>query len=230
MGLQLPRVQWLFLDPSILLNEGETDREARRQIEAALGRRGRPVRQEQVERAWMQAIAAQRPIQPLLGAVQILAPDPAIAAVVVDEVLRNTRNKDMLFTGVQLALNGLQKQYKLGVIGAYRMAPGARARLERFHLHFPVVALSDEQGLSHKLDMSGKTDPALFTWALRKAGCPPGAAAYATDRVDLGVAPANLAGMTTIWVRQTNYKIRYPRNAAETPDFQVNTLSELVSG
>jgi FMN phosphatase YigB (HAD superfamily) len=227
MHAKLHDLQWLFLDPSVLLNENDTDREARRLVAASLARRGRPVDMEQVERAWMQAIASQRPIQPLAGAVQLLAPDPATAAAVLDEVARSCRNLDMLFSGVQLALNSLAKQVKVGIIGPYRL-PGTRARLERFHLSFPVVALSDELNLSHKLDMSGRPDPALFIWALRKAGCPASQAAYAGDRVDLGLAPAKAAGLTTIWVRVTNYKLRYPRSTAETPDLTANTIGELL--
>jgi beta-phosphoglucomutase-like phosphatase (HAD superfamily) len=160
--------------------------------------------------------------------VQLLAPDPGTAAAVLDEVTRACRNLDSLFTGVQLALNSLTRQVKVGVVAPYRL-PGTRARLERFHLTgFPLVALSDELNLSHKVDASGRPDPALFVWALRKAGCPAGQAAFASDRVDLGLAPAKLAGLTTIWVRVTNYKLRYPRNTAETPDLTVNTIGELV--
>lgn len=175
----------------------------------------------------MQAIAATRPVHPLRGAIQLLAPDPSTAAAIVDEVIRSTRNVDSLFTGVQLALHALGSQVKLGVIGPYRL-PGTRARLERYHLHFPVVALSDEQKLSHQVDAAGKTDPALFVWALRKAGCPASQAAFASDRVDLGLAPAKAAGMMTIWLRQTNHKLRYPRHVLEAPDITLNSLSELA--
>lgn len=227
MHQRLQGLQWLFLDPSVLLNENDTDREARRQIAAALSQRGRPVGQEAVERAWMQAIAATRPVHPLRGAVRLLAPDPATATAIIDEVIRSTRNVDSLFAGVQIALHALEGQVKLGVIGPYRL-PGTRARLDRYHLQFPVVALSDEQNLSYLVDAAGKTDPALFVWALRKAGCPAGQAAFASDRVDLGLAPAKAAGMVTIWLRQTNHKLRYPRHALETPDLTLNSLSDLA--
>ncbi len=216
------------MDPSVLLNEGDSDREARRNIAAALAKRGRPVGQEQVERAWMQAISAPRPVHPLVGAVQLLAPDTGTSTAVVEEVIRGSRNLDTLFPGVQLALQSLQAKYKLGIIGPYRL-PGTRSRLDKFHLSFGVVALSDELNLSHRLDVGTKPDPALFTWALKKAGCPPQRAAYASDRVDLGLAPAKAAGMTTIWVRATNHKLRYPRISAETPDLALNSISELAS-
>lgn len=223
----MSEIQWLFFDPSVLLNESGTDREARRTVAAVLARRGRPVDQDQVERAWMQAIAATRPVHPLEGAVRLLAPDAPTARAVLDEVIRTTRNQDTLVTGLQLALNALQPHFKLGVIGPYR-TPGTRARLERFHLQFPVMALSDEQHLSHQIDMTGKVDPALFTWALRKAGCPAHQAAFASDRVDLGLAPAKLAGLSTIWLRQTNHKLRYPRTATERPDLTYNSLPEMA--
>ncbi|HEY3368430.1 MAG TPA: hypothetical protein VGK74_25530 [Symbiobacteriaceae bacterium] len=227
MHQRLEQVQWLFFDPSVLLNENDTDREARRQVAAALARRGRPVDQEQVEKAWMQAIAAPRPVNPLVGTIAVLTQDPGTAAAVLDEVTRNTRAQDTLFTGTQLALGVLQAHFKLGIIGPHRL-PGTRARLERFHLNFPVVALSDEQNLSHKLDAAGRPDSALFTWALRKAGCPAAHAAYAGDRVDVGLGPAKSVGMTTIWLRLTNYKLRYPRTATETPDLTLNGLNELA--
>lgn len=226
MHQRLQQVQWLFLDPSVLLNENDTDREARRLIAAALSRRGRTVDQEAVERAWMQAISAPRAVHPLAGAVQLLAPDPSTAAAVVDEVTRSTRNVDTLFTGVQLALNVLQAHFKVGVVGPYRL-PGTRSRLEKFHLSFPIVALSDELNLSHKLDAGGRADPALFTWALRKAGCPGTQAAYAGDRVDL-LGAAKSTGMTTVWLRVTNHKLRYPRTATESPDLTMNSLQELA--
>lgn len=227
MHPRLQQVQWLFLDPSVLLNENETQREMRRNIALSLARRGRTLDQEAVERAWMQAIAATKPMHPLAGAVQILSPNAATAAAVIAEVTRNTRNLDTLHPGTQFALHALEKRFKLGIIGPYRL-PGGRAQLERYHLHFPLVALSDELNLSAKLDVGGRPDPGLFVHALRKANCPADRAAYASDRVDLGLAPAKMAGMTTIWLRQTNHKLRYPRNSLETPDLTLNDLGDLV--
>lgn len=224
---QLQGIQWLFLDLSILLNEGETDREFRRQIAAVLSRRGRAVEQEQVERAWMASITAPQAIMPEVGTVQSLAGTPAAAAAVLEEVTRTARNLDTLNPGVQLALSALQSRFRMGVIAPYRTGP-LRPRLVKFHLNFPVMALCDEQQLSHRLGPSVRPDPALFVWALRKAGVPASQAAFASDRADLGLAPAKAAGMTTIWLRQTNYKLRVPRNTQETPDLTYNSLSDLA--
>ncbi|MBP2019519.1 FMN phosphatase YigB (HAD superfamily) [Symbiobacterium terraclitae] len=219
-------VQWLFFDPSVLLNENGTEQRWRRGVVQALQRRGRAVTLEQVERAWMQAISAPRPVQPLLGAVRHLAPE-APAEEVVAEVIATSGQQDMLVTGLQLALHELRQRFRLGVIGPYR-PPGTRERLARFHLSFGLVALSDELALSHRLDAAGKVDPAIFTWALRKVNALPGQAAYASDRVSLGLAPAKMAGLTTIWLRTTNYRLRYPRNGYETPDLTFNSLPEMA--
>jgi len=227
MTVPIPdEVQWLFLDPSVLLNENGTEQRWRRGLVQALQRRGRTVAVDQVERAWMQAISAPRPMQPLVGAVRHLAPDLP-ADEVAAEVLAATEPQDMLVTGLQLALNELRQRFHLGVIGPYR-PPGTRARLTRFHLNFALVALSDELDLSHRLDATGKVDPGLFTWALRKVSALPGQAAFVSDRVALGLAPAKMAGLTTIWLRITNHRLRYPRNSYETPDLTFNSLPEMV--
>lgn len=219
------QIQWLFFDPSVLLNENGTERLLRQTLARLLAARGRPVHQEQVERAWMQAIAAAQPTHPLVGTVRQFVPE-AEADALVAEVLKAAGQQDMLVAGVQLTLRGLEPHYKLGVIGPYRM-PGTRAKLARFHLKFAVEALSDELNLSHRLDVTGKVDPALFVWALRKAEIPASAAAFASDRVDLGLAPAKMAGMTTYWLRTTNHRLRYPRNGYETPDRVFNSLAEM---
>lgn len=227
MHPRLQQVQWLFLDPSVLLNENATEHAIRQSVQRSLARRGRMVDQETVERAWMQAITAPRPVHPLAGAVQLLAPDAATAAAVLAEVVRGIKSVDTLHPGVQLALHALQKAFKLGIVGPYRL-PGVRTQLDRYHLHFPIVALCDELNLSNKLEVGPRPDPALFVWALRKAGCPASQAAFASDRVDLGLAPAKMAGMTTIWLRQTNHKLRYPRNSLETPDLTFNHMGDLA--
>ncbi|HLO02459.1 MAG TPA: HAD family hydrolase [Symbiobacteriaceae bacterium] len=227
MNPRLAGLQWLFLDPSLILNETETEREQRRILAALLQKRGRPVTQEQVERAWMAAISAAQPQHPLLGAARALAPDPSSAEALAQEVTRTARPADTLWAGVQLALGQLSATYRVAVVGPYR-APGSKARLERFSLKLEFLLLSEESGLSHRMGPTGKPDGALFTAALRKVGAPAARALFATDRVDLGVAPAKSTGLATAWVRITNHKLRHPRNSMETPDVTVTSLRELA--
>jgi FMN phosphatase YigB (HAD superfamily) len=224
---RLAGLQWLFLDPSLILNETETEREQRRALAAVLAKRGRPLAQEQVERAWMAAIAAPQPTPPLLGAARALAPDPGAAEALVQEVMAIARPKDTLWSGLQLVLGQLGARYQVAIVGPYR-PPGMRARLARFNLKVDFLLLSEDGGLSHRLSANGKPDGALFTAALRKAGCQAGQALFATDRVDLGVAPAKAAGLFTVWVRVTNHRVRYPRSSMETPDLTVTSLRELA--
>lgn len=228
MNPRFEGLQWLFLDPSLIINETETEREQRRVLADLLARRGRPVTQEQVERAWMAAISASQPQHPLLGAARALASDTASGEALAQEVARTARPADTLWAGVQLALGQLAANYHVAIVGPYR-APGSRARLERFSLKVEWVMLSEESGLSHRLLPNGKPDGALFTAALRKVGAPAARALFATDRVDLGVAPAKLAGLSTAWVRITNHKLRYPRGVMETPDLTVTTLRDLAT-
>lgn len=228
MNRRFEGLQWLFLDPSLILNETETEREQRRILAELLARRGRPVSQEQVERAWMAAISAAQPQHPLLGAARALAPDSGSAEALAQEVVRTARPTDTLWTGLQLALVQLTANYRVAVVGPYR-APGSKARVERFSLKVEWVLMSEEGGLSHRLSPTGKPDAALFTAALRRVGAPADRALFATDRVDLGVAPARAAGLATAWVRLTNHKLRYPRNSMETPDVTVLSLRELAN-
>jgi FMN phosphatase YigB (HAD superfamily) len=227
MNPRLTGLQWLFLDPSLILNETETEREQRRVLAALLAKRGRPVSVEQVERAWMAAISATQPQHPLLGAARALAPDPDSAEALAREAAATARPADTLWAGIQLALGQLGATYRLAVVGPYR-APGSKARLERFPVKLEFMLLSEEGGLSHRMGPTGKPDGALFTAALRKVGAPAGRVLFATDRVDLGVAPAKSVGLATAWVRLTNHKLRPPRNTMEMPDLTVNSLRELA--
>lgn len=228
MNPRLSGLLWLFLDSSLIINETETERAERRVLSDLLAKRGRPVSQAQVERAWMAAISATQPQNPLLGACRTFAPESGAAEALALEVLRTARPADTLWAGLQLALGQLGVAYHLAVVGPYR-APGTKARLERFTLKLEFHLLSEESGLSHRVGLTGKPDGALLTAALRRVGAPAERALFATDRVDLGVAPAKAAGLATAWVRVTNHKLRYPRSSMETPDVTVNSLKELAA-
>lgn len=228
MSSRLPDLQWLFLDSSLLMNETETEREQRRTLAALLAKRGRTVSLEEVERAWMAAISAAQPQSPLLGAARALASDRVSGEALGFEVAKTARPADTLWAGVQLALAQLAANYRVAVVGPYR-PPGTKARLERFGLKVEFLLLSEEGNLSHKMGLTGKPDGAIFTAALRKVGAPASQALFATDRVDLGVAPAKAAGLATAWVRVTNHKLRHPRSGAETPDITVTSLRELAA-
>ena len=72
-----------------------------------------------------------------------------------------------------------------------------------------------------------KPDPRIFETALEKAGCPPHEAVMIGDRLDNDVAPAKALGMKTVRVRQGFGVLQSPRSEADTPDFEIGSLSEL---
>lgn len=65
----------------------------------------------------------------------------------------------------------------------------ARGLWELFDIH----AVSDTLGVQ-------KPDPAIFRWALDRAGCDAGDAAMVGDRIDNDIRPAKALGMRTCWL------------------------------
>ncbi|MFO0948065.1 MAG: HAD family hydrolase [Planctomycetota bacterium] len=95
----------------------------------------------------------------------------------------------------------LRERYRLGIIA--NQPPESRKSLARRNLlqFFDVVAISEE------LDLH-KPDPALFEWALQKAGISPEQTLMVGDRRDNDILPAVKLGMKTIW-------LHWPSSAAK---------------
>ena len=113
------------------------------------------------------------------------------------------------------------KGFKLGVIA--NQEPGLKERLERWGLrrYFSVIASSAEMGVS-------KPDRKIFLQALAMAACRPENAVMAGDRLDNDIRPAKELGMTTIRIRKGLAVYMKPSCAAETPDYTVDSLSEMA--
>jgi HAD superfamily hydrolase (TIGR01662 family) len=146
--------------------------------------------------------------------------------------------------GVDGALRELSRDYGLGIVAnQLREVVGA---LEAFSWDglFRVLAVSEVIGLE-------KPDPAIFQWALDKAGCSPEESVMVGDRVDNDIAPANGMGMWTIWVhiphdqrgsRPRNRKARLylesqmrvsvttlrPRKQEEIPHLEASSSREML--
>ena len=99
---------------------------------------------------------------------------------------------------------------------------GDRERLGGFGIlrYFTYIVSSWDVGAM-------KPDPRIFETALERAGCPPHEAVMIGDRLDNDVAPAKALGMKTVRVRQGFGSLQSPRSEAETPDFEIGSLSEL---
>ena len=126
---------------------------------------------------------------------------------------------EYLFDGCAAVLETLKARgYRLGVIA--NQVPGTAERLEKWGiLHFfDVLAPSAELGVE-------KPDPAIFLWALDKAGCKPENAVMIGDRIDNDILPAKALGMKT--VRMLTGPAAAYRPSVEPSDLTVRSLSEL---
>lgn len=127
---------------------------------------------------------------------------------------------ETLYADAPRVLELLSHRYELGVIA--NQADGLEKRLGGFGIlrYFTHIVSSWDVGAM-------KPDPRIFETALEKAGCPPHEAVMIGDRLDNDVAPAKALGMKTVRVRQGFGVLQSPRSEADTPDFEIGSLSEL---
>ena len=127
-----------------------------------------------------------------------------------------------LYPDTAKCLQSLEKKYKLGIIA--NQIPGAEKRLEDMGIRqfFDVIVASAEEGVA-------KPDPRIFRIALDRAGCAPEQAVMIGDRIDNDIVPAKQLGMKTVWIKQGVGQYWNIQGDCETPEFEVNSLSELLS-
>ncbi len=127
-----------------------------------------------------------------------------------------------LYPDTMECLRILKKKYKLGIIA--NQIPGAEKRLEEMGIrrYFDVIVSSAEEGVA-------KPDPRIFNIALIRAGCTPEQAVMIGDRIDNDIVPAKQMGMKTVWIRQGVGRYWNIQGDCETPEYEVNSLSELLS-
>lgn len=127
-----------------------------------------------------------------------------------------------LYPDTAKCLQSLEKKYKLGIIA--NQIPGAEKRLEGMGIRqfFDVIVASAEEGVT-------KPDPRIFRIALDRTGCAPEQAVMIGDRIDNDIVPAKQLGMKTVWIKQGVGQYWNIQGDCETPEFEVNSLSELLS-
>ena len=110
--------------------------------------------------------------------------------------------------------------FKLGVVA--NQTPGSEARLAGWDLlkYFDVVAASAELGVS-------KPNPAIFLWALERAGCAPENAVMIGDRIDNDIAAPARLGMHTVRILRGFGADHKPQNSDEIPEYNVRALTEI---
>ena len=127
---------------------------------------------------------------------------------------------ERLFAGCAAVLRTLRDRgYRLGVIA--NQVPGTVERLRNWDIlqFFDVIAPSAELGVA-------KPDPAIFLWALQKAGCKPCNAVMIGDRIDNDVLPAKALGMKAVRVLTGPAKVYRP--PVDPADLSIRSLSELI--
>lgn len=114
-----------------------------------------------------------------------------------------------------------RRGFRLGVVANQK--PGTEGRLAAWDLlqYFDVVAPSAELGVA-------KPDPAIFRWALARAGCEAGEAVMVGDRLDNDIAPAKRLGFRTVRVLRGLGVHHSPHSAAEEPEYTIRELEELL--
>ena len=127
-----------------------------------------------------------------------------------------------LYPDTVKCLEVLEKKYRLGIIA--NQIPGAEKRLEGMGIrrYFDLIVTSAEEGVA-------KPDPGIFRIALNRAGCAPEQAVMIGDRIDNDIVPAKQMGMKTVRIKQGVGKYWNIQGECETPDYEVNSLSELLS-
>ena len=123
-----------------------------------------------------------------------------------------------LFPDAVPALQSLQGRARVGVIA--EGAPGiVNEELSLLDIRglFSVVIIASEAGYS-------KRDPQLFAHAVREVECDPGEAAHVGDSLESDVAPAQQAGLVTVWVNRAE---EAPDAGPPAPDYTVSSLESV---
>lgn len=128
---------------------------------------------------------------------------------------------EKLYPDAQSVLGELSKKYKLGIIANQSL--GSQERLNAWGIgqYFDLVVASAEEGVS-------KPDLEIFYIALKKADCRAEDAVMIGDRLDNDIIPAKRLGMNTVWIKQGFAVYQTPKKENEIPDFEVNSLTELL--
>ena len=128
--------------------------------------------------------------------------------------------EEVLYPDAVSCLKALHSRFSIGIIANQPL--GTADRMEKMGLapYLDRIISSAEEGLA-------KPDPAIFRLALERAGCRPEQAVMIGDRLDNDIVPAKQLGMTTIWVKQGFGGLSTPLTPEETPDFTVESLTDI---
>lgn len=147
--------------------------------------------------------------------------------------------------GMPAALAALADEFALAIVANQMREAETALQVLDLRKHFRFVGFSEVLGLQ-------KPDPAIYAWALERAGVPPEDALMVGDRIDNDVLPAKRLGLATVWFHpplaekgylpeddlarahhESQGRIRIadlrPRGDEERPDREARSVDELVA-
>ncbi len=129
---------------------------------------------------------------------------------------------EFVYPEAEGCLKTLRRKYHIGIIANQNF--GSKDRLEKLGLmkYIDLVVASAEEGVA-------KPDLRIFRIALDKAHCLPKNAVMVGDRLDNDIAPANLIGMKTVWIKQGFCGMTTVKSENEAPDYRIENLNELCN-
>ena len=150
-----------------------------------------------------------------------------------------------VISGIHEVIEDAAQHFKLGLIANQPNEVIPILEKEGVLKYFDVNAISAIAGFS-------KPDLRIFKYACEAAQCQPHQAVMIGDRIDNDIIPANVLGMTTIWLRipmeekgyqpKDSFETMYldsirrasashlqPQQEAEQPHFVANNLQELTN-
>jgi HAD superfamily hydrolase (TIGR01549 family) len=215
------RPTWIFFDLGCtLVDENDAQNARLHELSRLLALQGLSHSAEALRRRLEHASAsfARFPFLTLLAEL-------GLPADVVAELRRSARYdhaRERVYPGVPALLEQLSARYQVGLIANQSLGSEQRMRGYGIVRAFAVVAASAELGTQ-------KPDPAIFEWALRRAGCAAVDALMVGDRIDNDVVPARRLGMRTVHVLQGLGRFHTPRSLDETPDHTIGSITDLAA-
>jgi HAD superfamily hydrolase (TIGR01549 family) len=225
-------MKWLFFDiGSTLVNEEAFDKYLFGYVYEMIERSGAKIAHEDFDEALKKIIEERRfGGAAYFGLVKTLtehfSSDKKIMLKIVERykkyALKRYLEKMEPYPDALKTASELSKKYKLGIIA--NQPVGTRQRINSFGLaeYFSVIVLSEQVKLR-------KPDTRIFQLALKMAKCSPEDSTMIGDRLDIDMGPSKLLGFRTIRVKQGVMVNLNPINDFEIPDYEVNSLKELLA-
>ena len=220
MSLRAAQIRWLFFDlGNTLVDEAAAWQVRMRQLAGCFAKYGRRCPVEDI-RCALEAASAEFLPRPITAAIAKLIENPELRRAIEAEA-RHPKELEKPYDGAAQILRSLSAHYRIGVIANQSL--GTEERLTKWGLMPFVEACLASAELSLE-----KPDPAIFRFALSRAGCSPAEAVMIGDRLDNDIRPARLRGWKTVRILQGFARFQSPRDQFDEADATVAELGELL--